>query len=430
MRIRRIGIVLLCLSTAPLWGQGTDSSEARFQAMEERIRALEAQIQVLQAALGAASPVTAPQAVAESAPTAPPEPKQEQPVSLGSASSMAKALNPDISVIGNFVGGTGRNPQNPFPSLSMRESEFGFQAIVDPYARADFFLSADEHGASVEEGYITFTALPGGLSLKAGRLRSDFGKINAMHNHVLPWLDRPLITTNLLGGDPAESDAGIKDEGLSVSKILPAPAGLFLEATGEVYKGDSGSLFQASRHSDLSTVDRLRAYRDFSESTNLEVGASYARGHNDVGTNFITQLYGVDTTFRWKPLQRAIYHSFVARAEFDWSLRDNVSAVPCLSANINCPPNLDTLRAHGFYTSADYQLGRRWFAGGRFDWSQRARNPNMHDSGESLVMTYWPSEFSQVRGQLRRTNYAEGIVANEFLFQFQFSIGAHGAHPF
>jgi hypothetical protein len=75
-------------------------------------------------------------------------------------------------------------------------------------------------------------------------------------------------------------------------------------------------------------------------------------------------------------------------------------------------------------------LGRRWFAGGRFDWSERARDPNAHDSGESLVLTYWPSEFSQVRGQFRRTNYAEGFVANEFLFQFQFSIGAHGAHPF
>jgi len=45
-------------------------------------------------------------------------------------------------------------------------------------------------------------------------------------------------------------------------------------------------------------------------------------------------------------------------------------------------------------------------------------------------VTYWPSEFSQVRGQYRRTKYAVGDLANEFLFQFQFSIGAHGAHAF
>ena len=49
---------------------------------------------------------------------------------------------------------------------------------------------------------------------------------------------------------------------------------------------------------------------------------------------------------------------------------------------------------------------------------------------DRLLLTFWPSEFSQIRGQYRRTNYAEGPAANEFLFQFQFSIGAHGAHPF
>jgi hypothetical protein len=52
------------------------------------------------------------------------------------------------------------------------------------------------------------------------------------------------------------------------------------------------------------------------------------------------------------------------------------------------------------------------------------------DTGGSLILTYWPSEFSQLRGQYRRTNYAGGLNADEFLFQFQFSIGAHGAHPF
>ena len=46
------------------------------------------------------------------------------------------------------------------------------------------------------------------------------------------------------------------------------------------------------------------------------------------------------------------------------------------------------------------------------------------------MVTFWPSEFSQVRGQFRRTRSAEGVTANEALFQFLFSIGAHGAHIF
>jgi len=132
-------------------------------------------------------------------------------------------------------------------------------------------------------------------------------------------------------------------------------------------------------------------------------------------TDFLTQLYGVDATLRWKPLRRSIYHSFVGRSEFIWSQRQQP---------------LREQRAFGFYTSADYQMKRRWFLGGRYDWSDRSRFANVTDKGGSVVLTYWPSEFSQIRGQYRFTNYAENIKANELLMQVIFSLGAHGAHPF
>ena len=164
-----------------------------------------------------------------------------------------------------------------------------------------------------------------------------------------------------------------------------------------------------------STVGRLRAYRDLTESTNLDLGLSFARGHNDLGSAYRTQLYDLDTTLRWKPLRRAIYHNFLMRSELIWSEREEPSAVQ---------------RAFGFYTASDYRLNRRWTVGGRYDRSGRARNAALTDTGFSGVLTYWPSEFSQLRGQYRFTRYAEGRDANEFLFQFLFVLGAHGAHPF
>ena len=85
--------------------------------------------------------------------------------------------------------------------------------------------------------------------------------------------------------------------------------------------------------------------------------------------------------------------------------------------------------AFGFYGSADYQFARRWSVGARVDRSGRVQS-DLTDAGGSVYLTFWPSEFSQIRGQYRRTNYGEGISANEVLFQFNFSIGAHGAHVF
>ncbi|MFQ5724234.1 MAG: hypothetical protein ACE5G6_07040, partial [Terriglobia bacterium] len=337
-------------------------------------------------------------------------PSGQLPV-YGGAASLTKVFNPDISLIGDFLGAVGRDPVRPVPVLEMHESELGVQAIIDPFARGDFFLSFGEEGVDLEEGYITFTSLPGGLLARAGKMRSSFGRVNMMHNHMLPWVDRPLVTENLLGGEE-----GITDAGLSLSRLLPAPKDIFLEFTGQVFRGDAaGGVFQASQRSDVSFVGHLRGNHDLSEATNLDLGFSYARGHNDEGDSFVTQLHGLDATLRWKPLRGPRYRSFILRTELAWSRRQQPLA---------------TQRAFGWFGSLDYQLSRRWFAGGRYDWSERGENAAQHDSGASVLFTFWPSEFSQVRWQYRFTNYAEGREGNELRFQFLFNLGAHGAHPF
>lgn len=403
----------------------------KIRDLEDRLITVEGQLRMLKSQQPSpVQPAAAEPAAAQAGPQAPvPEPVPSQPAvastpagesgtqagTLGGAGgSAAKALNPDISAIGDFIGVAGHNPVQPSPSLQMHESEIGVQAIIDPYARGDFFISFGEEGVDLEEGYITFTALPAGFVARVGKMRSAFGKVNTLHNHVLPWVDRPLVTNNLVGGEE-----GLGDAGFSIQRILPAPKGIFLEATGQLFRGDSGDalhpLFVSSNKSDVSTVAHLRGYKDITESTNLDLGLSYARGHNDQGTDFLTQLYGIDATLRWKPLRRSIYHSFVARTELIWSQRQQLPLEQ---------------RAFGFYTSGDYQLGRRWFLGGRFDRSSRSEFANLNDQGGSVVLTYWPSEFSQIRGQYRFTRYAGNIDTHELLMQLMFSLGAHGAHPF
>jgi hypothetical protein len=378
----------------------------------DRLTALEAKLSATEPAPQPAPPQTAaqvpPGAEGAGGPTG------ALPVYGAGASS--KVFNPDIAVIGDFLGASGRNTVNPQPALAMHESEASFQAIVDPYARADFFLSFGEEGVDLEEGFITFPAIPGGLLVRVGKMRAAFGKVNTLHNHVLPWTDRPIVINNLVAGEE-----GISDAGISVARLIPNPW-FFFEATGQVFRGDSNDLFHSSERGDLSFVGHLRGYHDLTENTNIDHGASYSRGHNASGIvgdldlgRFITQLYGVDATLRWRPLQRSIYRSFVGRSELIWSRREQ----PVAQQN-----------AFGYYVSGDYQFARRWFAGARYDHSAHADEETLRDSGQSLMLTYWPSEFSQVRGQYRRTKYAVGDLANEFLFQFQFSIGAHGAHPF
>ena len=388
---------------------------ARMAALEARLAAIE----------GGGAPPAEPQAAAATQT----QPSAEVPQGAqgaggpggalpvyGNASAASKIFNPDIAVIGNFLGAAGTNDVRPEPALQMSESELSIQAVVDPYARADFFISFAEEGVDLEEGFITFPTLPGGLLAKVGKIRAAFGKVNTLHTHMIPWADRPLVTDNLLNGEEGLSDAGV-----SVARLIPNKW-IFLEATGQVFRGDSGNVFTSSERSDLSYVGHIRGYQDLSESTNVDIGGSYSFGHNASGVvngvdegQFTTQLIGFDATLRWRPLRRSIYHSFVGRSEIVWSQREQPAG---------------RQDASGFYVSGDYQLGRRWFTGARFDRSERAYDASLHDLGQSFTLTYWPSEFSQVRGQYRHTDYSEASTAHELLFQVQFNIGAHGAHPF
>jgi hypothetical protein len=432
-----VAVACSAFLTCPEPARAAEAPAAEVESLRKQIEALETKVLALEAASrtaqGEAEPPSAPPgATSETPPTASPSPASPSepgaeppalvppppPAPVGTpaprpegqgTTALSKVFNPDISAIGDFLGAAGKSPGGGEPSLELHEAEVGFQAVVDPYARADFFLTFGPNEVGVEEGYVTFPTRPGGLLVKAGKMRDAFGKVDGMHNHVLPTTDRPIVSRNLLGGEDALADSGI-----SVARLIPIP-GVFLEATGQVFRGES-EVFKAPTRGDLAYVGHLRFYQDLSESWNLDLGGSVAYGHNGDDPSTTTRLVGVDGTFRYKPLRRAIYTHVLARAELVWSRRQ---AATTLIQN-----------AFGAYGYLEYQLTRRWFAGVRYDYSERADNAALHDSGGSFVLTYWPSEFSQVRGQYRHTRFGEGRTADEFLFQLQFSIGAHGAHAF
>src|SRR3989344_5891739 len=114
----------------------------------------------------------------------------------------ANVLNPNISIIGDIVGNTGPMHRADSNRLSFRESEIGLQANVDPYARADFFVSLPESEAvELEEGYITLLTLPLGLKARGGKFRANFGRFNMTHPHELPFVNPPHAITQFLGAE-------------------------------------------------------------------------------------------------------------------------------------------------------------------------------------------------------------------------------------
>src|SRR3954452_289800 len=129
------------------------------------------------------------------------------------------SFNPDIGVIGDFQGSYISKGDKNF-DMYLNETELSLQAVVDPYLRADFFLSfgrdaeTNKYGVEVEEGYLTTLSLPARLQLKAGKFKEAVGRINPMHAHALPFVDLPNAYVNYFGD-------GLNDEGASLSWLLP-----------------------------------------------------------------------------------------------------------------------------------------------------------------------------------------------------------------
>jgi hypothetical protein len=364
----------------------------------------------------AVSPAPTPPPEPPAAPPAPAEPPPASAPPAAAPSQTSNYFNPSISVIGNFLATAGHNEVENLPNFDLRESELGLQAIVDPYARADFFLSFSEHTVNVEEGFLTLTSLPGGFLAKIGRMRVSFGKINTLHLHVLPWPDEPLPIVNLLGGEE-----GWIGTGVSFAHLIPMPDDIFSELTGQVFRGDSEGLFEARSKSDIAYNAHYRVFKDLSEAVNLDLGFSYGAGPNATSTDQTrrwTRLENIDMTLRWKPLVTGLYHSASLRGELFRSRRDQPEDAG------------GEQTARGWFLSGEYQLSRRWFVGARVEASDHADDATKRDKGEAATLTFWPSEFSQIRAELRQRRYAGGYTANEGLLQVQFAIGAHGAHPF
>lgn len=352
---------------------------------------------------------TAPDVASAAAPPGPPDASGTLPAG-GAGSSLT---NPAISVIGWFQAVGGNDPTVQERAFELREAELSFQAAVDPYTRADFFMSAGPEGLDVEEGYLTWLALPGGGQAKVGKFRADLGKFNRTHPPETPFADRPLATQAFLGGE------GLATEGVSLSALLPNPFGLYWDAVanvGTIPAADENPLWAADRRSDLLVVARTSAFVPVRESADLNLGVSYANAlaQPDLRVEGSRAQVGVgDVTFRWKNPRRSIYRSLLVQGE--WLVEQGSAG--------GAP------RSAGGFGYGLWQFARRWKLGVRLDHTQ-APGTDAWTRGALALVQFQPSEFSTLSLQGRRVRTPEGDDLDTAFMKWTFNIGPHGAHPY
>ena len=322
-------------------------------------------------------------------------------------------FNPDIGVIGDFRGSYISRGKKNF-DLFLNETEVSLQATVDPYARADFFLSfgrnpeTGEYGVEVEEGYLTTLSLPARLQLKAGRFRSAVGRLNTVHPHALPFIDMPNAYANYFG------EEGLKDEGLSLSWLLPTK-GFYQEIVFQTTSGYTETpAFARSDNNRLLYVSHLKNFFTLNDNTTLELGISGLSGPNDSAR--VTNMASADITYKWKPVKLNTYHSLTWQSEFYFghaNLADNFS-----------------VNSFGLYSFLQYQLAKRWFLTARYDYAQKPYNKTIKENAVSLTAGWYATEFSKLEFETKTTDDNIDKRFYQAWLRWIFVIGAHGAHQY
>ena len=326
-------------------------------------------------------------------------------------------FNPDISVIGDFTfHGTDKKSDEQYNQFKMRQTELAFSAPVDPYARADLFLhvepSGEEWKVGLCEGYLTLLNLPiENLQGKVGKFKANFGKVNRLHLHSLPWVDYPNMLTNFFG------EEGMSQPGVSASYLIPNPWDKYIELSLEAINNRNSASFAGSQGRDMVYLAHLKNFLDLNEDSSLEFGTSLATGPNDDGHGKNrTTLEGIDLIYKWRPLKEGLYKSLTLQNEFLFSQKDQADA--------------KQVDSWGMYSALQYQFAKRWSVFSRYDFSEFPDYSNRHDNAYSTGLTFAQSEYCFWRLQFKHTDKDYAKDSNEVWLQCNFGLGPHRKHEY
>ena len=197
-----------------------------------------------------------------------------------------QSLNPDISAIIDFAAGwyqddagTIKSDDDPgHTGFNAQEVELAFQAVVDPYLRADIYLTIPNlQGLEVEEAYLTTTNLPGNFQIRAGIFRAGLGRQNGQHLHLQDFTRRPEINAVFLGTD------GLRSPGMEVNWLVPKIP-FYLVLSGSAFSVAPADVdqplqtFGGGSRWDFAYVATARAFFPLTDTTSLYAGLNYAHG--------------------------------------------------------------------------------------------------------------------------------------------------------
>jgi hypothetical protein len=90
----------------------------------------------------------------------------------------------------------------------------------------------------------------------------------------------------------------------------------------------------------------------------------------------------------------------------------------------------NAVNSFGMYSFLQYQVSKRWFLTGRYDYGQKPYNNSIKEQAYSLTAGWYATEFSKMEIEGKTTDDNIQPRFYQAWLRWIFVIGAHGAHQY
>ncbi|MEI9863252.1 MAG: hypothetical protein WDN00_01560 [Limisphaerales bacterium] len=351
-------------------------------------------------------------------------------------------FNPAIGVVGESIFSYDSKPSDATGSerpggfdVWLRSLELNISASVDPFFKAYTVINASADSATgdanlgVEEAAIVSTSLPWNLTATAGMFFGEFGRLSDVHDHELPFVNRPLVLDQYVGGES-------KTEGVQLNWLFPTEH--YISLTGGVgtqFGDDPNDPGTYRDFNELNFWGRLSTYFDLTPNWQMEGGISglwnpktdnlgglLLQPNGDILVEKERRLAGVDIKFSYVPLTDNQFQ------RFDWGTEILYSDNRYLNDLIIGSAFDENVGSLGLYSYVNYKWSRQLSAGFLFDWVQDDQNNSGQTFAYSPYVTLALSHWNELRLQYTHTSpsAATGQQTSDAVYlQWTWIIGSH-----
>ena len=360
---------------------------------------------------------------------------------LGQTTGFSNTFNPAIGFTSDslFAFNSRSDSGDDWNKFHLRSAELGISSYIDPYGWAYAVVESHmgEHvGLPEAAGNLFVGPDDWNLRLKAGKFLTDFGKINQVHDHDLPFTERPLVLEDFLGGANIGTGAELHQWfGLTEDIPIRWSLGMFNSTRGHSHAVDAvESDMDTSRSTgyrgfrDFAYGGRVTAYTELGEAWTLQVGTSALyQGEQEVFRETVPGTWrgydlenrltaGLDVTLKW--LEATGGSSLVWGTEL---LRSRAHYLD----DVYTPGRVYRDHAAGGYTYLLYKWNQHWSAYVMYDRHQVPGSSRLGKTIYSAGITWDLSHFNRLRLHYSYRNLEGDEDSSVVYLQWVFVIGTH-----